>query len=200
MNHRPLRRTLPQRRPSHRWLSVATAGLCAALAAAPAGAQEHGTGEAGVEHEEAPRHRVAIFTGNTWVPQSGHDGAIDGWIAAPTIGVDYAFRLSERFGIMSINDFQIDQYVIEREDGSELERERLFVTSLVLVWEAIHAVRLFAGPGVETDKHETLGLVKVGAEWEFLQAHPWDVALNVAWDIKGEYDAIAVGLSVGRVW
>ena len=134
------------------------------------------------------------------MPQSGHEGAINGLIAAPTIGIDYAFRLSERFGIMSINDFQFDQYVIERDDGSELERERVFVTSLVLAWEAIHAVRLFAGPGVETDKHETLGLVKVGAEWEFLQAHPWDVALNVAWDIKSEYDAIAVGLSVGRVW
>lgn len=200
MNQRFLRSTPPRRRPALRWLGVATAGLWAALTAAPAGAQEHGTEEAGAEHEEAPRHRLAIFTGNTWMPQSGHEGAIDGFIAAPTIGIDYAFRIAERFAIMSINDFQIDQYVIEREDGSELERERLFVTSLVLMWEATHTIRLLAGPGIETDEHETLGLVKVGAEWEFLRAHPWDVALSLAWDIKGEYDAIAVGLSIGRVW
>ena len=131
---------------------------------------------------------------------SSHSGAINGLIAAPTIGIDYAFRFGERFAISSINDFQFDQYVIEREDGSELERERLFVTSLVVMWEAMPRLQLLAGPGIETDKHGTLGLMKLGLEWELFEPHPWDVALSVAWDIKEEYDAIAVGLSIGRLW
>jgi hypothetical protein len=182
-------------------LTVAATPLCLlmvlASGAAQAVAQEHEV----AEHEEVrPRHRLAIFTGNTWIPQGDHEGAIHGLIAAPTVGIDYAYRLGERFAISSINDLQIDSYVIEREDGSELERERLFVTSLVLMWEAVPRLQLFIGPGLEADKHETLGLVKIGVEWELFEPHPWDVALNAAWDIKEEYDAIAVGLSIGRLW
>jgi hypothetical protein len=61
-------------------------------------------------------------------------------------------------------------------------------------------LQLFIGPGLEADKHEPLGLIKIGVEWELFEPHPWDVALNAAWDIKEEYDAIAVGLSIGRLW
>jgi len=193
MTHRSVRSLV-------RWFVLLAA---TAASATPGQAQEREEGhpEAGEHEEQArPRHRLAIFTGNTWIPEGNHEGAIDGLIEAPTLGLDYALRLGERFAISSINDVQVASYVIEREDGSDLERERVFVTSLVLMWEATPRLQLFAGPGLETDRHETLGLAKVGVEWVLFEPHPWDVALNFAWDIKKEYDSIAVGLSIGRLW
>jgi len=179
-----------------------TAALALALLVAgiPLHAQEHQAASGEHDEESRPRHRLALFSGTTLVPESSHEGAIDGLIAAPTIGFDYAFRPSERFAISWINDFQLDQYVIERSDGSDLQRERLFVTSLVLMWEAMPRMQLFAGPGLERDKHEVLRLLKIGLEWELFEPHPWDVALNFAWDVKEEYDALAFGLSIGRLW
>ena len=191
--------------------------LALGAAAASAAAQEHAGDPTDAGHHEArPRHRLALFTGNTWVPQGNHEGAIDGLIAAPTIGIDYAFRFGERFALSWINDFQIARYVIERADGSELERERLFVTSVVLVWEAVHRLQLFAGP--RQDVKEFLCAKRLldevhGAQLHRLdrtvdraegshhdEPHPWDVALNVAWDFKEEYDAVAIGISIGRLW
>jgi len=180
------------------WLFAA---LLVALATNPVAAQEHTQEVEAAEHPETrPRHRLAFFTGNTWIREEGNDGAIDGLIAAPTIGVDYAFRFGERFAIASISDLILDSYVIVLEDGSELERELAVVTSVVVMWRATHRLQLFAGPGIEADKHETLTLLKVGLEWDIFEPHPWDVALNVAADIKGEYNALAFGLSIGRLW
>jgi hypothetical protein len=177
------------------------ASLLVAFAATPVAAQEHDPEDEAAEHSEArPRHRLAFFTGNTWIHEEGEVGAVDGLIAAPTIGIDYAFRFSERFAVGSINDLILDSYVIVLEDGSELERELAVVTSVVVMWRATHRLQLFAGPGIEADKHETLTLLKVGLEWDIFEPHPWDVALNVAADIKGEYNALAVGLSIGRLW
>jgi len=180
------------------WLFAA---LLVALATNPVAAQEHTQESEAAEHSETrPRHRLAFFTGNTWIRQEGEVGAVDGLIAAPTIGLDYAFRFNERFAVGSISDLIMDSYVIVLEDGSELERELAVVTSVVVMWRATHRLQLFAGPGIEADQHETLTLLKVGLEWDIFEPHPWDVALNVAADIKGEYNPLVFGLSIGRLW
>jgi len=115
------------------------------------------------EHEEFRHHRIALFTGYTWVPQGDHHGNVSGVVVVPTLGLDYQYWVSHRFALGVINDFELSTYVIEQSDGSQLTREYAYVGAAVAIWEAVESLAIFAGPGVELEKHENFFVVKVEA-------------------------------------
>jgi hypothetical protein len=169
-----------------------------AVVALPLAGQE--TEHEAAEHEATPRHRLALFTGNTWIPQADHHGGRDGFVAAPTIGIDYNLHINERFSLGLINDVELASYVVELEDGTELEKEFVFVSALVGMWSPANRLILYAGPGLEFESHSTFAIVKVGAEYEIFEPHPWDVTVTAAYDIKEHSDTISIGLSIGRLF
>jgi hypothetical protein len=173
-----------------RWI-VATALL--AFISAPLAAQEH------EESEPLKRHQIALFTGYTWVPKGDpHEGDSEGTVIAPTVGIDYSFWISHKFGVGLYNDFELTSYVVETSEGATLPREYAYVGAVVGIYEAARGLGLYAGPGIELEKHEDFFVLKVGAEYAFAVAHGWATGVAFGYDFKDEYDSWALGMSVAR--
>ena len=159
-----------------------------AICAGPLAAQEH---EA---HGALKRHRIGVLGGVTWVPNGSQVEAST--IFAPTIGLDYDYKLSERFGVGLYNDFQLSSYVVETHEGTDVERENAFITAVVGVLEATHWLEFYAGPGIELEKNANYWLVKFGVS---LAPTPDDVrgaSFEAYVDIKEEYVSVGLALKV----
>jgi len=180
---------------------VACCSLALMALSAPAIAQEQSVDEAAQETgEEQPlrHHRLALFVGYTWVPQGEILGEAPNVVIVPTLGIDYEFWITHRVAVGLVNDFELSSYVVERSDGSLLEREFQYVGAIVGVVEAWRTLSLYAGPGIEADKHETLFLVKVGAEYEFPLRNNWDISIPLSFDITKDYFSVSTGLVIGK--
>ncbi len=173
-----------------RWIVVA---VMLVFISAPLAAQEH------EEHEPLKRHQKALFTGYTWVPKGDpHEGDSKGTVVAATIGIDYSFWISHKFGVGLYNDFELTSYVVETSEGTSLPREYAYVGAAVGIYEAARGLELYAGPGVELEKHENFYVLKVGAEYAFAVAQGWATGVAFGYDFKDEYDSGALGISVAR--
>ena len=166
------------------------------LFVAPLSAQQH---EEHQEHEALKRHQLALFTGYTWVPKGNpHEGDPEGTVIAPTIGIDYSFWISHKWGVGLYNDLELTSYVIETSADTTIPREYAYVGAIVGVFEPTPGLGLFAGPGVELEPHENFFVLKVGFEYAFAIANGWSTGFVFGYDFKEEYDSFALGISVAR--
>lgn len=163
-----------------------------ALVAGPLSAQE--------SEEEQPmkHHRIALFTGTTWVPsgETGVEG--EGEVFAPTYGLDYEYWFSHRFALGLYNDVQLGTYIVNTSQVENLERNRVFVTAAVVVWEPVRQLALFGGAGAELEENESFFVIKAGSEYEFPIGNWWDISISLGYDLKDVYGSWSLGLSVGK--
>ena len=160
----------------------------------PLTAQEHNA----EGPEPLKRHHVTLYTGYTWVPQ-GETGETS-VVIAPTIGIDYTYWFSHKFGLGVVNDFELTTYVIEHSDGTPLVREFAYVGAAVVIYEVAPGLALFGGPGVELEAHENFFVVKLGVEYAFVKTERWHTSIVFGYDFKVEYDSWGLGVAVSRLF
>jgi hypothetical protein len=150
--------------------------------------------------EESPRrHKLALLQATSWVPQ-GRDpetGAKQ-TVLAPTYGIAYEYWLTDRFALGTYDDVEFINISVEGEDGELLRRENVVVLSGVLVWEPRRPWTVAVGSGAEIDNHETLWIGRIGAEYAFELPNAWELAVSAGYVNKDVYDAVSLGLTVGR--
>jgi hypothetical protein len=169
---------------------LATTLVMVAIIAGPLAAQDH------EEREPLKRHQLSLFTGYTWVPKGDpHEGNPEGTVIVPTIGIDYSFWISHKVGIGLYNDFELTNYVVETSADTTIPREHAYVGAVVGIYEAVRGLELYAGPGVELEKHENFFVLKVGLEYAFAVANGWLTGVAFGYDFKDEYDSWALGIS-----
>ena len=160
-------------------------------------ADEHAHEEAGHGHHAFRRHKLAVFTGNTWVRKGSHEGS-SGVVLVPTFGLDYEYWINHKFAIGLHNDIERGRYLVEKNHEEEVLRENAFVSALVAIVEPIHGWAIYAGSGIELEKHEHMWVVRIGTEYAWDLPKDWVIALTVAWDIKKHYDSFASGIVIGK--
>jgi hypothetical protein len=160
----------------------------------PLAAQEHDA----EGPEPLKRHHVTLFTGFTWVPKGETDET--SVVIAPTVGIDYTYWFSHKFGLGVVNDFELTTYVIEDSDGTPLVREYAYVGAAVVMYEVAGGLALFGGPGVELETHENFFVVKLGVEYTFAMTERWHTGITFGYDFKDEYDSWGLGVSVTRLF
>ena len=101
------------------------------------------------EKEKIQHHRIALFTGYTLVSGAVTSDSSTKMIVAPTIGFDYEYYFSEKIAIGSVNDLELDDYVVEDSEGELLERDYSFRTALIFIYEPFEWRSVFAGGGYE---------------------------------------------------
>jgi hypothetical protein len=180
----------------------ALVALVVALLPGSLAAQQH---EERGEHEPLRRHQLAAFTGFTWVPKGEpHEGDPQGTVIVPTLGIDYSFWITHRFGVGLYNDFELSKYVVQTPADTTIPREYAYVGALVAIWEAVRGLELYAGPGVELEKHENFIVLKLGLEYAFARANDWVTGVAFGYDVRfgsgftREYNSWALGISVAR--
>ena len=148
-------------------------------------------------HHEFPRHKIAVFTGNTWVRKGNFEGNPDA-VLVPTFGLDYEYWIHHRVAIGLFNDYELGQYIVEKENGESIIRENVFISTMVLIGEPVKGWALFAGGGIELEKNEHFWVIRIGTEYAWALPKNWTIAITASWDIKNEYDAIAGGIALGK--
>ncbi|MDH3744352.1 MAG: hypothetical protein OES47_04535 [Acidobacteriota bacterium] len=175
------------------WRHPVAASACALVLAASVGAravaQEHGE-EHSAEHEEHEfhRHHVSVFLGVTdgeVTIDSGPGPVTVKDEQAFTVGLDYEYRLTRRWGIGALVDYA----------GKD------FRTSVLGVPVFIHAserLKLVLAPGIEEREHEgSEFMVRAGLEYEF-EVGGISVAPAVNLDFVDDEETLVYGLSVGK--
>lgn len=135
----------------------------------------------GIDHiKEGVKHGDAIH-------EEGH------WVSS--IGIDYLRRISEKWEVGVKFDIQLGHYIIPHKDN--LERENAFIAIAVGSYELLPSWAVFAGGGIEFEKNENLGVVRVGTDYSFHLKHGWALPIGFFWDIKEGYNvyAFTVGLA-----
>lgn len=145
------------------------------------------------------RHSVFLLWGNTFVPSAKTAEGENSVILFPSWGINYEFKIKHNYGVALMNEFELQSYAIEHDEHAEIEREYPIITSVVFVYEPVHHLVLFAGPGIEFERTENFSILKAGAAVTFQLPKHFGLAFEVSYERKNKtYDAWTLGLLIGK--
>jgi len=157
-----------------------------------------------IEHEEGEeklekKHSIAILISHTQIAETV-EGERKKNISVPSWGIDYNFEISERWAIGLHNDIIIESFIIENNEGTEIERSSPFATAVVGMFKPIKNFSLVLGAGGEFSKEENLFLIKAGVEYSHLILQDnWEIIASFSNDIKIDaYNSWSLGFGIGR--
>ena len=151
------------------------------------------------ENVEFPGHRFSIMIGHTHVPKGINAVNNKTSMIVPSWGLNYEFWINHKWAIGLHNDMEISTYVIDEGHGSEIERERPLVASLVAIFKPHHLIPIVGGIGREFEKHQNVWVFRLGVEFEIEMGSYWDLSPALVYDIKvSVYDSWTIGLTVGK--
>lgn len=155
--------------------------------------------EATIEHSHSSKHRVSIMIGHTHVPKGIANADNRGPLIIPSWGLNYNFNINEKWAVGWYNDMEITTYYIQDVHGSELERERPIITSIVGIFKPWEYLGFLAGVGRELEKHQSFWVFRAGVEFEIEMGNHWDLSPSLIYDLKESvYDSWSIGLTVGK--
>ena len=150
------------------------------------------------EHEELWPHSLALMVGYSWIPQTvGESGEVEITVN-PTLGLDYGYFFSHKFGLVWVNDVELTSYFVEKDDGTLLKRENKYIGAVVATYEPNRNIALFAGPGIELDRHQSFAILKVGLELGKRFENGWYMGFNGSIDFNEIYQTISAGAVMGK--
>jgi hypothetical protein len=151
------------------------------------------------EGEGGHRHKLALFSGSSWLPQGRSIYTGDRQtVIAPVYGLDYEFRVGERWAIGTYNDITLIRVAMEDAEGMFMERENAVLLSVGGSYELFPRMAVELSAGVETDRHETLRVGRLGLEYAIPLPQHWELAIAASYVNKDVFDVFSLGLLVGR--
>jgi hypothetical protein len=160
--------------------------------------QEHQEGHEDQEkHEqEEGRHLFLIGFGWTYIPEGGDLESTEAkGFLVPTIGIDYLYKVSERWEVGLMTDFELDHYLIV---DKELERENAFIATGVGLYHLSHRLSVFAGAGIEVESHKNLAIFRAGFDSPFHLKKGWVFTPSITFDFKEDYNTWSLKFYLGK--
>ena len=140
------------------------------------------------------KNDVAGFIGATYIFESG--------FVLPTFGVEYVRKLNPYFGIGAIAEMEVGSHIISMDQSSneqaEVERESAFLLLPALYFTTGKFVASI-GYGVELEKSQNLGLLKVTAYYVLdLKKDYWYAIPSLSWDYTSQFNGLVYGFNIAR--
>lgn len=140
------------------------------------------------------KNEIAGFAGATYIFESG--------FVLPTFGVEYIRNINSFIGIGIIAEIEVGSHIIGEDEcchqEHELSREQAFLLLPAIYFKTGNFVTSF-GYGVELEKNENLGLLKISAMYILeLMNDKWIVVPNISWDHTAKFDGLVYGFSIAR--
>lgn len=146
------------------------------------------------EEEFEHKNSILVSFGYTYIPDGAEreDEGSKGFFV-PSIGLDYAREIGERWELLLMLDWELSHYVIVKD---ELEREKAFISIIGAAYRPFSELYIFAGAGMEFEKNENLFVTRLGAEYMYGLNERWFLAPAFFFDFKKDFPTytIAVGL------
>ncbi len=148
------------------------------------------------EPEKEKKNLLTVALGYTYIPKGSAPDAheADG-VFIPSIGLDYFRRILPRWEIGLMADFELGEYVIFEKD---LNRENAILFAVVASFNLTRHINLFAGGGMEFEKHKNLGIIRLGGEYVFKLKKDWVIAPGFFFDFKEGIDTFSLSIAFGK--
>ena len=130
------------------------------------------------------------------VPQGSDEDNIEKGHLVPAAGADYLYRVGPKWEVGIMVDFEFATYIIPRDDN--LIRERAFIAVPVVAYNILPPWSLFAGYGIEFEKHKNLGVFRLGTEYSFPLKNRWVIPVGFFMDVKERYENFSFSVGIGR--
>jgi hypothetical protein len=174
-------------------------GLGILIMTNPVYGQEHeaAENEHGAKHEEFKRHSILLEFGYTHIPDGFEEVEGDQVVWVPTIGLSYVYHFNHKWGVGLITNLETARYQIVV-DGEDITRENVFIITAVATYEILPNWGVFAGPGIEIEKHHNFAVLRIGTEYIFPIKHNWYITPIVTFDHKIDYNSLEFAIGIGK--
>ncbi|TRZ45743.1 hypothetical protein [Robertkochia solimangrovi] len=152
-----------------------------------------------VENESWLKNKLSLYTGYAWVPKGRNpETGNKQTIFAPSLGLSYEYWFAEKWAISTYDDIDIIKVGIQEKDNKILERENAILLTVGFTYEVIPKWTFAIGAGIETDKNETLKVMRFGSEYVILEKNEWELSVSLCYINKDVYDIIGIGFVFGK--
>ncbi len=146
--------------------------------------------------KEENKHLVTVAVGYSYIPKgASHGGHSADGVFIPSLGLDYFYKLSSKWEIGVMADFEFGEYIIFEKD---LNRKNAIVVAGIASYSLTESINLFAGGGMEFEQDHNLGIIRVGGEYAFELNKGWLIAPGFFYDFKEGYDAWSLSVAFGK--
>lgn len=143
-------------------------------------------------------HEIDVFFGNTHIPEASLENSTTTLIL-PNIGLNYKYWFDDHFGIGSYNNLIVRTFVINSDNYQDLERKYPFITSIVGIFKPWKNLSLYAGPGVQLSKTQSLFVIRLGVDYGINLSNNWYLSPRFTFDNLGnDIEGYTFGLSVSK--
>jgi len=148
------------------------------------------------EQKEERKNLLSVSFGYTFIPQGSalEEEEADG-IFIPSIGIDYFRRVHPRWEIGIMVDLELGEYIISHK---ELNRKNALAFIAIGSFGLTEHINLFAGGGIEIEKHKNLGVIRLGTEYAFKLKKYWVISPGFFYDFKEGFDTWSLSISFGK--
>jgi hypothetical protein len=149
-----------------------------------------------VDKDPEEKHLIALSLGYSYIPKGGeeHHSETTG-VFIPSIGLDYLFRINQRWEIGLMVDFELGNYVIIHK---ELNRENAFVVAGVGAFKISKHWAVLSGVGIEIEKNKNFAILRLGSDYSFSLGKGWIIAPGFFCDIKEGYETWSFSVAIGK--
>jgi hypothetical protein len=134
--------------------------------------------------------------GYTFIPQgTSHEEEEADGVFIPSIGLDYFRRVHPRWEIGVMVDLELGEYIISHK---ELNRKNALAVIGIGSFSLTKHINLFAGGGIEIEKHKNLGVLRFGTEYVFRLNKEWVISPGFFYDFKEGFDTWSLSLAFGK--
>lgn len=143
-------------------------------------------------------HHVTFTIGHALIPTASRSGSGEEAVLTPTLGIAYEYLINEKIGLGLKSDLEISTYVLTKDDGTEIDREFPFSTTLIIRYNPIQGLGFYFGPGIEFETNENFWLINMGVSYEMTFYEYFDVSPELGYELKnGEAGVLTYGISLG---
>lgn len=147
------------------------------------------------EEESFEKWRIAIATINSHIPAQKSDDQI----VIPAWGLEFEYRINEKWAIMSNVEFELLSYVVIKENETLLEREFPFILSLLISRELSERWIFSTGYGREIEPNESFNLLVFNMNYRIPLPDAWDISPGVTYNTRfGGFDTYSFNIAFGK--
>ena len=154
-------------------------------------------------NEEEEKHSLGFVISHSYISQGVIDGKRE-WLAAPSFGLNYNYKINDKWFIGFHNDIIIESFIVENAEASEELLEREFPISNLIVgsYKVNETFGIALGTGVEWEKNASFALIRIGAEYAVgLRNKSIEVTFSINYDsLINAYDSINFGLGIQQIF
>jgi hypothetical protein len=153
--------------------------------------------EAASDEEPFKRHKLNLAYGYTHIPEGAEEEGGEKSVWVPGLGLDYFYRLNEKWEIGAAVDIEFGKYLIIDKD---LSRHNAYILIALAGYEVVPFWAVFGGVGIEIEEHKNLAVFRLGTGYEFMFQNDWLIAPGLLVDYKVDFTSYSFYVAAGKVF